>query len=141
MTDVMPHRNLYTRLKISAHGVGVFAIRDIPDGLRLFEGDAGSVVLVPRSVVDQIRDVELRRMYFDFCPMQGDNFISPVDFNQLTMAWYMNHSINANVQTDDTLQFIARRPITAGEELTTDYTSFSDHAVGLVTQWNFTEKT
>jgi hypothetical protein len=141
MTDVMPHRNLYTRLKISAHGVGVFAIRDIPDGLRLFEGDTGTVVRVPRAVVDQIQDVEMRRMYFDFCPIQGDNFIAPLDFNQLTMAWYMNHSVNANVQADDTLHFIARRPITAGEELTTDYTSFSDHALHLVAQWNIIGKT
>ena len=136
MTDVIPHRNLYTRLKTSAQGVGVFAIRDIPDRLRLFEGDAGTVVRVPRAVVDQIQDTEVRRMYFDFCPMQDGNFIAPVDFNQLTMAWYMNHSANANVKTDDTMQFMACRPIAAGEELTTDYTSFSDHALHLVAQWN-----
>jgi hypothetical protein len=141
MTEVIPHRNLYTRLKISAHGVGVFAIRDISKGFRLFEGDTGNVVRVPRSVVEQIQDAEVRRMYFDFCPMRGGDFIAPLDFNQLTMAWYMNHSANANVQADDTLQFIARRPIAAGEELTTDYTSFSDHAPPLVAQWNITEKT
>jgi hypothetical protein len=141
MTEVKPHRNLYTRLKISAHGVGVFAIRDIPKGFRLFEGDTGNVVRVPRSVVDQIQDAEVRRMYFDFCPMRGGDFIAPHDFNQLTMAWFMNHSANANVQADDTLQFIARRAIAAGEELTTDYTSFSDHAAPLVAQWNMTGKT
>jgi hypothetical protein len=141
VTEVLPHRNLYTRLKISANGVGVFAIRDIPKGLRLFEGDTGTVVRVPRAVVDQIQDVELRCMYFDFCPMQGENFIAPLDFNQLTMAWYMNHSVDANVQTDHTLQFTARRPIAAGEELTTDYTSFSDHATSLVAQWNTTGET
>jgi hypothetical protein len=136
MTDVMPHRNLYTRLKISSHGVGVFAIKDIPRGLRLFEGDVGAVVRVPRAVVDQIQDPEIRRMYFDFCPMQAGDFIAPVDFNQLTMAWYMNHSINANVQTDGALQFVARRPIAVGEELTTDYTHFSEHAAHLVTRWD-----
>ena len=141
MTDVMPHRNLYTRLKISAHGVGVFAIKDIPNKLRLFEGDAGTVVRVPRAVVDQIQDAEVRRMYFDFCPMHDGYFIAPVDFNQLTMAWYMNHSDNANVQIDDTMQFIACRPIAAGEELTTDYRSFSDHALPLIAQWNITGKT
>jgi uncharacterized protein len=141
MTDVMPHRNLYTRLKVSDRGVGVFAIRDIPNRLRLFEGDAGAVVRVPRAVVDQIQDAEVRRMYFDFCPMHDGDFIAPVDFNQLTMAWYMNHSAKANVQADETLRFIACRPITAGEELTTDYTRFSDHALDLVVHWNAAEKT
>ena len=140
MTDVLPHRNLYTRLKISAHGIGVFAIKHIPNRLRLFEGDASTVVRVPRAAVDQIQDAEVRRMYFDFCPMHDGNFIAPVDFNQLTMAWYMNHSDNANVQIDATMQFIACRPIAAGEELTTDYTSFSDHAPALIAQWHITEK-
>ena len=140
MTDVMPHRNLYTRLKVSAHGVGVFAIRDIPDRLRLFEGDAGTVVRVPRAIVDQIKDTEVRRMYFDFCPMQGGNFIAPVDFNQLTMAWYMNHSVNANVQTDNTLQFIARRPIAAGRSSPQITQVSAEHAEHLVAQWNVTGK-
>jgi hypothetical protein len=140
MTDAMPHRNLYTRLKVSAHGVGVFAIKDIPNRLRLFEGDASTVVRVPLAAVDQIQDAEVRRMYFDFCPMHDGYFIAPVDFNQLTMAWYMNHSDNANVQIDDTMQFIACRPIAAGEELTTDYTSFSDHALPLIAQWHITGK-
>ena len=141
MTDIIPHRNLYTRLKAAANGVGVFAIRDIPNGLRLFVGDTGPVVRVPRAVVDQIQDVEVRRMYFDFCPMQDNNFIAPRDFNQLTMAWYMNHSIDANVKIDESLQFSARRAIAIGEELTTDYTSFSEHALYLVAQWEMHWKT
>lgn len=136
MTDVMPHRNLYTRLKVSAHGVGVFAIRDIPEGLRLFEGDAGGILRVPRTVVDQIADAEVRRMYFDFCPTRHDNFLAPVDFNQLTMSWYMNHSTNPNVQVDDDMQFTACRPIPLGKELTTDYVRFSDHASAITSQWN-----
>ena len=39
MSHAYPHCNLYTRLKACAHGVGVFAIRDIPAGMRLFKGD------------------------------------------------------------------------------------------------------
>ena len=92
MSSAYPHRNLYTRLKACAHGVGVFAIRDIPAGLRLFRGGSGAIVRVPRAVVDRIADTELRRMYFDFCPSVNDVFIAPADFNLLTMEWYLNHS-------------------------------------------------
>lgn len=37
---VLPHHNVYTRLEYSLiHGVGVFAIRPIPAGTMIFEGD------------------------------------------------------------------------------------------------------
>ena len=49
MSNAYPHCNLYTRLKACAHGVGVFAIRDIPAGMRLFKGDSGTIVRVPRG--------------------------------------------------------------------------------------------
>ena len=138
MTDVMPHRNLYTRLKVSTQGVGVFAIRNIPEGLRLFEGDHGAVVRVPRKLVEQIEDGELRRMYFDFCPTQQNAFIAPIDFNQLTMSWYMNHSRHPNVFVDCNMQFFARRLIVPDEELTTDYTTFSEHA-SVTSRWTCPE--
>jgi uncharacterized protein len=136
MSSAYPHCNLYTRLKACAHGVGVFAIRDIPAGMRLFKGDSGMIVRVPRSAVDRIADPELRRMYFDFCPSVDDVFIAPADFNLLTMEWYLNHSANPNVAADHNMQFSSCRPIAAGEELTTDYASFSDHSPALVSQWN-----
>ena len=139
MSSAYPHRNLYTRLKACAHGVGVFAIRDIPAGLRLFGGESGAIVRVPRAVVDRIADTELRRMYFDFCPSVNDVFIAPADFNLLTMEWYLNHSANPNVVADHNMRFSACRSIAVGEELTTDYASFSDHSPALVSQWNSTD--
>lgn len=141
MNDMMPHRNLYTRLMVSNHGVGVFAIRHIPEGLRLFEGDVGAVGRVPKEDVEQIEDPEVRRMYFDFCPSRDGAFIAPVDFNQLTMSWYMNHSEDPNVQVNEEIQFTSCREIRAGEELTINYTKFSDHAGANVALWNSCEKT
>jgi len=91
---------------------------------------------VPRAAVDRIADPELRRVYFDFCPSADDVFIAPTDFNLLTMEWYLNHSANPNVVADHNMQFSSCRRIAAGEELTTDYASFSDHSPTLVSQWN-----
>jgi hypothetical protein len=133
--NVAPHRNLYTRLKVSSFGVGVFALREIPKSFRLFEGDGGAVVHVPQSVVAQIQNAEVRQMYADFCPTRDGNFVAPADFNQLTMSWYMNHSTNANVIADENLQFTTRRPIAIGEELTVNYTSFSDDAPMRIASW------
>ena len=136
MTQALPHVNLYTRLKVSSRGVGVFAIRDIPAGMPLFEGEIGTIVRVPRAIVEQITDAQLRDMYFDFCPTIDDAFIAPADFNQLTMSWYMNHSANPNVRTNEDIRFSTIGPIAVGEELTINYAAFSDHAVDAVTAWN-----
>jgi len=135
-----PHRNLYTRLKASSHGVGVFAIREIKKGFRLFEGDNGAVVRVPRSVVDRIPDAELSQMYVDFCPRRDGNFVAPVDFNQLTMSWYMNHSFDPNVLANQSLQFTATRTVPVGEELTIDYSTISDHATAQIGGWTGRKK-
>jgi SET domain len=131
----LPHRNLYTRIMVSTNGVGVFAIRDIPEGTRLFVGDAGGTVAIPVPEVEAIADEEVRRMYTDFCPVVNDCFVAPRDFNQITMGWYLNHSAEPNVAASNDLQFIASRFIPKGEELVSDYTTYSDHADKFVGRW------
>jgi hypothetical protein len=135
-SESTPHRNLYTRLKKSEHGIGVFAIRDIPENFRLFKGDEGGVVRVPIAVVNGIPDSEVRRIYFDFCPTSNGQFLAPSDFNRLTMSWYMNHSTSPNVKADEDLHFVSCRPIAVGEQLKIDYASFSEDAPARVTQWD-----
>lgn len=131
----LPHQNLYTRLQASSTGIGVFAIRDIPERTKLFIGDIGETLRVPVSIVDQLQDGELRRMYYDFCPVIEGSFIAPVDFNQMTMGWYLNHSDYPNVQIDAELQFVTSRPIRLGEELTANYTTYSEHAAFHIRSW------
>ena len=130
-----PHENLFTRLQGCADGIGVFAIRDIPQGTPLFEGDVGETTRIPGDQIDRIEDAEIRRMYLDFCPVVDGAFLSPKDFNQLTMGWYLNHADDPNVTADKDLQFVARRFIARGEELRTDYTAFSEHAAMFVQSW------
>jgi hypothetical protein len=134
--DQPPHRNLYTRIKASSKGVGLFAIRSIPKGTQLFVGDVGNTVRILVSTVNKISDAEVRRMYTDFCPVVDNYFIAPIDFNQMTMSWYMNHSDAPNVTVVSDLQFVASKVIHVGEELTTNYTTFSDHALTYVRIWN-----
>ena len=131
----LPHTNLYTRLQASSNGVGVFAIRDIPKGTKLFVGDVGETVRVRVSIIDKLEDAEIRRMYYDFCPVIDEFFIAPLDFNQITMGWYLNHSNDPNVQVDAGLQFVTSRRIRLGEEVTANYTTYSEHASHYVGDW------
>ena len=54
----------------------------------------------PRSRSRQSKMRRFRRIYFDFCPLVDGAFVAPQDFNQITMAWYLNHSDVPNVVTD-----------------------------------------
>jgi SET domain-containing protein len=130
-----PHRNLYTRIKACSLGVGVFAIRDIPKGVNPFLGDVGHVINVPVSEVNELKDDEVRRMYFDFCPVVDDAFVAPGDFNQLTIGWYVNHSKAPNVSVTAEMAFVATRDIQHGEELTSDYSTYSAHVEGFFDGW------
>ena len=132
----LPHAHLYARLRCSpGKGVGVFAIRRIPRGFNPFVGDSGGSTRVPSAAVDAIADPELRRMYLDFCPLIDGHYLAPLDFNALSISWYMNHSDQPNVVCDETVNFAAGRTIEIGEELLVDYRTFSDHADRYVAAW------
>jgi uncharacterized protein len=131
----LPHNNLYTRLKACSKGVGVFAIREIPQATRLFVGDIGETVKILVSDVDRLEDAELRLMYYDFCPVKDGCFVAPIDFNQMAMSWYLNHSNDPNVKVEDQLHFVTTRFIRVGEEVTANYTTYSQHAAIHIRDW------
>src|SRR5216684_6434319 len=78
---------------------------------------------VPRAPTD------IRKLYDDFCVIKDKRYGCPKNFNRLTMSWYLNEPAKgdrANVRCDEsTYDFFALRDIKAGEELTVDYSTFS----------------
>lgn len=122
-----PHDGVYTRIKPSLiHGVGVFAIRDIPKDTYIFKGDNSKMVWANKSVVDK-QEPEIKRLYDDFCVIKGDKYYCPDNFNNLNVGWYLNESKeNPNVACDGNYDFYALRDIEEGEELTLNYSTFSD---------------
>jgi len=69
----------FTRLKPSPiHGVGVFAIRDIPNGTNIFKDDRSEMVWVDRTEV-QRKSGEVRRLYDDFCVRMMGNMAAQTD--------------------------------------------------------------
>ena len=128
----MPHKRVYTRLRpsgIHRGGIGVFAIKRIKKGAFLFEGDSDEMLWVEESSLPKAPR-EIRKLYEDFPVIKGGRYGCPPTFNRLTMAWYLNEPISGerpNVGCDtDNYDFFALRDIKAGEELTVDYSKYSD---------------
>lgn len=122
----LPHDGVYVRLAPSKiHGVGVFAIRDIPKGAPVFGDDDAPTVRLPAAVVKRLKP-EIRALYEDFCVLEEGQWTCPTSFNALTPSWYLNHSKTPNVACDDSLRFFALRRISKGEELTVDYETYSE---------------
>ena len=121
-----PHFKVFVRLKASPlHGVGVFAIRDIPKGTYVFVGDNEELCWIEASETRRLQK-EVRGLYEDFCVLRNGRYGCPRSFNVLTPAWYVNHSDDPNLAADANLDFFTTRRIKKGEELTLNYQSQSE---------------
>jgi SET domain-containing protein len=119
----------YCRLAPSPiHGVGVFAVRDIPKGVNPF----GIGIRYPCSGIE-ITPAELKRappgvrhlLASLFLPDDDGVFRVPVlGANLVDIGAYLNHSDRPNMRTADGHRFVTKRRIRAGDELTVDYRTF-----------------
>jgi len=121
----LPHFGVYARLKPSnIHGIGVFAIRDIPKATYVFSGDDDEMVWVNASAINRLPRT-IKKLYRDFCVIRDGQYGCPRNFNLLTLAWYLNHSDEPNMAADKNYNFYSTRKIKKGEELTVDYDTYS----------------
>ena len=122
-----PHYKVLVRLKSSKiHGVGVFAIQNIKKGQYIFYGDDEDMVWVKKNVIKNLSK-ELKKLYLDFCVLKDGKFGCPSNFNDLKPAWYLNHSDRPNIAADKNYNFYALRNIKKGEELTSNYKTYSEY--------------
>lgn len=123
-----PDQNVVTRLQPSgvARGkIGVFAIKKIGKGDRPFVGESEEIVWLEKHLIARRRmQKAVRQLYDDHSLERGARLGCPVNFNRLTVSWYLQRAsakIKPNVSFDEFFEIRAIRAITPGEELVADF--------------------
>jgi hypothetical protein len=118
--------NTYVMLRPSpVEGVGVFAIRDIPQGCRDMFGkpdDAADWITIPKKEIELLPEYA-QFVVGNYCLYDEDNYFLPAQgFKKMDVALFLNHSDTPNIiSINDGDYFEAIRDIKAGEELLIDY--------------------
>lgn len=122
-------RESYCRLAPSRiHGVGVFAIRDIPKRTDPFavgvRHPRGWVRIMPAEI--ERAPAGVRNLLASlFVPDADGAFRIPIlGTNLVDIGAYLNHSDRPNMRSSDGHRFVTRRRIRAGEEMTVDYATY-----------------
>lgn len=109
---------------IDLGGVGVFAVSSIPKGQKVADGiaEADFQDLIPWTAFEGY-DPDVQKKVHDFCIGTPRGFVPPenLDFNKLSIEWYLNHSCDGNCGFNDDGDFVAIRDIEQGKELAYDY--------------------
>lgn len=124
-------REVYCRLGTTPHGVGVVAVRLIPEGTDPFKNcdPFGDVVEIPESELEAYdAPQEAKQLVRDFCALQGGVYFVPsYGIDAIDKSYYLNHSSDPNLITHDQGEtFVALRDIKAGEELTANYDQYQE---------------
>ena len=122
-------RETYIALKPSpVHGIGVFAIRDIPKGCReMFSKENGEWMKIPITEVDALPESS-RDLVETYCVFDTDHYWVPAHgFKKVDLVNFLNHSDTPNVVSlNDGEIFEALTDIANGQELFINYKEIVD---------------
>lgn len=124
------YNEIYCKLAPSPiHGVGVFAIKEIPSNTVIFRSKI-EWVEVPTKFLHRINanvaDLYESLLYKD--EVREIIYIPKTGFSSIDISFYLNHSATPNCRYDLELDFIvSKREILVGEELTFDYRVFKSN--------------
>ena len=122
-------QEMYAMLKPSpVHGIGVFAMQDIPKGCRtIFSRNVGQWIKLPIADVEKLPD-HSRNLVETYCLYDEEHYYVPdYGFKVMDMVNYLNHSSTPNIiSVNDGEYFEALTDIAAGEELLVNYGSIVD---------------
>ncbi|MEY4336193.1 MAG: hypothetical protein RLZZ45_1112 [Bacteroidota bacterium] len=121
--------NTYATLKPSGiHGIGVFAICDIPKGTKnIFSSDKSEWHKLEKKEVDALPG-HAKALVENHCLYDENHYFIPeYGFKLFDMIVFLNHSDEPNLRSvNDGEYFESLRDILAGEELFIDYGSIVD---------------
>ncbi len=124
--------DVWCRLAVTKHGVGVVAIRPIPKGIDPFKNcdPFGDVMKLSAKELDASdAPKESKQMVRDFCALQdGVYFVPNFGIDAIDKSYFLNHSSKPNMVTkDDGEEFVTARRIKKGEELVADYGQYHEY--------------
>lgn len=107
---------LYVRDTYNSHqGRGVFA------SARIMKGEV--IHVTAGRILTNAEYAELPKRYQGYCcDISDKTVLCPLDFENPTIDWFINHSCNPNIgSAGDFYTLVAMRDIEPGEEITMDY--------------------
>lgn len=110
------------------HGIGVFAISDIPKGCNtIFSNGIASWVKLSIEEVEKLPP-HSRNLVETYCLYDETHYFVPdYGFKVMDLSLYLNHSSEPNIASvNEGEQFEAIRDIKAGEELLVDYGTIAE---------------
>jgi len=119
------YNDVYCRLAPSnIEGVGVFAVRDIPENTIIFR-NTSEFVEVNKKFLSRINP-NVAQLYKNFFVYDEDCiWVTKCGVNMLDISFYLNHSSTPNTVWDlENGLFISKALIFEGEELTVNYKVF-----------------
>ena len=123
------HHSTYAMIQPSPiHGIGVFAIIDIPKGTKnIFSQESGEWIKVHRAEVDAL-PAHSKNLVETHCLFDDDYYYLPdYGFKKLDIVIFLNHAENPNIiSVNDGVYFESVRDIRCGEELLIDYGTIVD---------------
>jgi len=124
--------DVWCRLAVTKHGVGLVAIRDIPEGTDPFKNcdPYGDVLEISGKELDASgAPEEAKKLVRDFCALQGGVYFVPdYGIDAIDKSYFLNHSDKPNMTTLDGGEvFVTARLIKKGEELTADYGQYHEY--------------
>lgn len=122
-------RDTWAALRPSpVHGIGVFALRDIPKGCRsFFSSGQDEWIRLSFEEVEAL-PAHSRELIETYCLYDDKDYFVPAQgFKVMDITLYLNHSSTPNVASvNEGEYFIALEDIPAGTELLVDYGSIAD---------------
>ena len=126
-------KDTYVTLKPSSiHGIGVFAIRDIPKGCRqIFSNPPAEWLKIPIAEIEQLPG-HSRNLVETYCLYDEDHYFVPdYGFKVMDIVSYLNHSSTPNIiSINHGEYFEAVVDIPAGTELMVNYGEIVDGVEG-----------
>lgn len=124
--------DVWCRLAVTKHGVGVVAIRDIPQGTNPFKNcdPHGDVLKLSKKELDaSAAPEEAKQLVRDFCALQdGTYFVPDYGIDAIDKSYFLNHSTTPNMVTRNKGEvFVTARLVKKGEELTANYEEYHEY--------------